>query len=55
MRIAREIYILREGETLEGKFQVVLVEANMVKLLDVESKLETILKLKKEESPAAGV
>lgn len=51
----REIYILSEGETLEGKFQVVLIEANVVKLLDVDSKLETILKLKKEESSAAGV
>ena len=51
----REIYILREGETLEGKFQVVLIEANVVKLLDMDSKLETILKLKKDESSVAGV
>ena len=46
----REIYILREGETLEGKFQVALIEATTVKLLEHESKLETTLKLKKEES-----
>ena len=46
----REIYILREGETLEGKFQVALIEATTVKLLEHESKLETTLKHKKEES-----
>jgi hypothetical protein len=50
----REIYILKEGETLDGKFQVALIEATTVKLLDNESKLETTLKLKKEESSAAG-
>ncbi len=50
----REIYILHEGETLEGKFQVVLIEANMVKLLDSDSKLEAILKLKKAESSPTG-
>lgn len=50
----REIYILKVGETLEGKFQVALIEATTVKLLDTESKLETVLKLKKEESFAAG-
>ena len=50
----REIYILKEGETLEGKFQVALIEATTVKLLDSESKLETTLKLKKEESSPSG-
>lgn len=48
----REIYIMREGDTLDGKFQVALIEATSVTLLNAESKLETILKLKKEESPA---
>lgn len=46
----REIYIIREGDTLDGKFQVTLIEATSVKLLDADSKLETTLKLKKEES-----
>lgn len=50
----REIYIIRLGDTLEGRFQVVVIEATTVKLLDADSKLETILKLKKEESPATG-
>lgn len=50
----REIYILREGETLEGKFHVALIEATTVKLLDNDSKLETILKLKKEEASLSG-
>lgn len=48
----REIHILRQGDRLEGKFQVALIEATSVKLLDADSKLETILKLKKEETPA---
>ncbi|MFO0699940.1 MAG: hypothetical protein U0236_11975 [Nitrospira sp.] len=50
----RELYILHEGETLDGKFQVVLIEATSVKLVDSESKLETMLKLKKDESSPAG-
>lgn len=50
----RELYILREGDTLDGKFQVVLIEATSVKLLNAESKLETTLKLKKDESTSSG-
>ncbi len=50
----REIYIIREGDTLDGKFQVSLIEATSVKLLDAESKLETTLKLKKEESASGA-
>lgn len=50
----REIYIIRQGDTLDGKFQVALIEATIVKLLDAESKLEQTLKLKKEEISAAG-
>ncbi|MBL8075573.1 MAG: hypothetical protein JNL29_14490 [Nitrospira sp.] len=50
----RELYILQEGETLDGKFQVVLIEATSVKLLDTDSKLEQTLKLKKEDSSATG-
>lgn len=45
----RELYIIREGDTLEGKFQVAHIEATSVKLLDADSKLETTLRLKKEE------
>lgn len=50
----REIYILREGDTLDGKIKVVLIEATSVKLVDADSKLETTLKLKKEEAAPAG-
>ncbi len=50
----REIYIIREGDTLEGKFQVALIEATSVKLFDAESKLETILKLTKDQSSGSG-
>lgn len=50
----RELYILREGEMLDGKFQVTTIDAAMVKLVESESKLETTLKLKKEESSPSG-
>ena len=50
----REIYILREGEMLDGKFLVAGIDAVTVKLVDGESKLETVLKLKKEESSPSG-
>ena len=50
----REIYIIRQGDTLDGKFQVALIEATTVKLLDADSKLEMVLKLKKEEASMAG-
>lgn len=50
----REIYILREGEILEGKFQVALIEAMTMKLLDTDSKFETTLKLKKDEPSLSG-
>ncbi len=50
----RELYILREGEMLDGRFQVAVIEAAMVKLIDGESKLETVLKLKKEDASATG-
>lgn len=49
-----DIYILRGGEALEGKFRVSLIEATTVKLLDSESKIETTLRLKKEESSPSG-
>lgn len=50
----RDIYIIREGDTLDGKFQVALIEATLVKLFEAESKLETTLNLKKEEGAAPG-
>ncbi|MDR4470614.1 MAG: hypothetical protein MRJ68_20310 [Nitrospira sp.] len=50
----RELYILREGDTLDGKLHVILIEATSVKLLNAESKPETTLKLKKEESSVTG-
>ena len=50
----RELYILHEGETLDGKFQVVLIEATSVKLVDADSKLEQTLKLKKEDASGTG-
>ena len=50
----REIYILRQGDTLDGKFLVALIETTAIKIRVVESKLETTLKLSKDEGPAAG-
>lgn len=50
----REIYIIREGDVLDGKFQVTLIEATSVKLFDADLKLEQTLKLKKEEASATG-
>lgn len=45
----REIYIIRQGDTLDGKFLVALIEATAVKIREADSNLEIILKLKKEE------
>ena len=50
----REIYILRQGDTLDGKFLVALIETTAIKIRVVESKLETTLKLSKDEGSAAG-
>jgi len=50
----REIYIIRQGDTLEGKFVVASIEAAAVKITESASKLEAVLKLKKEESPSSG-
>ena len=50
----RELYIFQQGDILEGKFQVTLIEATTVKLLEADSNLEMVLKLKKEESSVAG-
>jgi hypothetical protein len=50
----REIYILRQGETLDGKFVVASIEAAAVKILESASKMEAVLKLKKDESSASG-
>jgi len=50
----REIYILRQGETLDGKFFISSIEATAVKITESASKLETILKLKKEDTPVPG-
>lgn len=50
----REIYILRQGETLDGKFVVASIEAAAVRIMESASKLETTLKLKKEEAAASG-
>ncbi len=49
----REIYIIRQGDMLDGKFLVAAIEASMVKLRTADLSLETILKLNKEEGPAA--
>ena len=50
----REIYILRQGDRLDGTFLVAAIDASTVKILDAESKLETVLTLKKDGSPASG-
>jgi type IV secretory pathway VirB10-like protein len=49
----REIYIIRQGEMLEGKFVVASVDAAAVKLRDSSSEIETVLKLKKEETASS--
>jgi hypothetical protein len=43
-----EIYIIRQGDKLDGKFQVAIVEPSMVKIRDTDSALETTIRLKKE-------
>jgi hypothetical protein len=50
----REIYIIREGDKLDGKFLVALIEATAVKIREADSNLETTIKLKKEEGPVSG-
>lgn len=50
----REIYIIRQGDTLDGKFLVAAIEASTVKIRAADSTLETIIKLKKEEAGASG-
>lgn len=50
----REIYIIRQGDILDGKFLVALIEATAVKIREADSNLETILKLKKEEGAVSG-
>lgn len=44
----QEIYILREGETVDGQFVIAAIDATRVKLLERTLNLETILLLKKE-------
>ena len=44
----REIYIVRTGETLEGRIVVTGVDASGVKLKDPATSQEAILPLKKE-------
>ena len=51
----REIYIIREGDTLDGKFMVALIDPTTVRITDSTSKLEVALKLKKEEGGNAGI
>ncbi len=50
----REIHILRQGDTLDGQFVVVSIDATKVKITESTSKLETVLMLKKEGSPSSG-
>jgi hypothetical protein len=45
-----EIYIIRQGDKLDGKFQVAVVEPSIVKIRDTDSSLETTIQLKKEGS-----
>ena len=43
-----ELYIVRTGETVEGRIQVKGIDATSVKLLDATTSLETTLPLTKE-------
>ncbi|MGH7206079.1 MAG: hypothetical protein ACREI2_07715 [Nitrospiraceae bacterium] len=46
----REIYIIRMGDTLEGRFQVASIDAKAVKLRETRTNLETLIQLTKEGS-----
>ena len=50
----REIYILRQGDMLDGTFLVAAIEAATVRIRAADSNLETTIKLKKEESSISG-
>ena len=50
----REIYIIRQGDTLDGKFLVAAVEASTVKIRAADFNLETIIRLKKDEAGTSG-
>ena len=43
-----EIYIIRQGDKLDGKFVVATVEAASVKIREADSALETTIQLKKD-------
>ena len=50
----REIYIIRQGDTLDGKFLVAVIEASTVKIRTADATLETIITLKKDEAGTSG-
>lgn len=50
----KEIYIMQQGDTLDGKFLVASIDAATVKLQTADAALETIIKLKKEENASSG-
>ena len=50
----REIYILRQGDTLDGSFLVAAIEASTVRIRAADSNLEATIKLKKEEGSISG-
>jgi hypothetical protein len=49
-----EIYIIRQGDRLDGKFVVATVEPASVKIRETESSLETTIQLKKEGPGASS-
>ncbi len=49
-----EIYILRQGDMLDGQFVVESIDAMTVTITESTSKLETILTLKKEGASPSG-
>lgn len=45
----RELYVIRLGDKLEGKFLVAAIDSETVKLRETQSSLEATLQLKKED------
>ena len=50
----KDIYILRTGDKLDGKFLVASIESTTVKLKEPATSLETSIELKKDGDPGAS-
>ena len=50
----KDIYILRTGDKLDGKFLVASIDPTTVKLKEPATSLETSIELKKDGDPGAS-